>query len=85
MSYRCKACGGIVPAGRPRLIHVVKREDGQIAREVPVCQKCSDLLASGASISDPRPTMEKAVPITKDAPAHVASEAKQLIPTTTER
>ena len=41
MSYRCRACGKASEDGKPMLRHQIKRVDGQIASEVPVCHDCS--------------------------------------------
>ena len=51
MSYRCQPCRALVPAGQPRLIHVIKRANGQIAKEVLVCPLCHEALTSGKTLN----------------------------------
>jgi hypothetical protein len=44
VSYRCAVCKCHVGPGKQRLVHVVKRTDGQIDREIPVCEICQEAL-----------------------------------------
>ena len=48
--YRCAICRGVSPPRRPRLTHVIHREDGNIARELSVCARCQRELAEGAAL-----------------------------------
>ncbi len=52
MSYKCGICGCVVTHGKQQLKHVVKRPDGSILREVPVCERCDDGLHAGKTMSD---------------------------------
>ena len=45
MSYRCSFCGCSVGHGRPMLRKVVKRPDGNIESERPICRRCLAALA----------------------------------------
>ena len=45
--YRCHVCGTVSRPGATLLKHVVRRLDGQIAAELPVCGTCSSMLAAG--------------------------------------
>ena len=38
--YRCKVCNAESEPGQSLLRHQVKRKDGQIASELPVCKGC---------------------------------------------
>lgn len=49
MSYRCGLCNAMRQPGAPRLVHQVKRPNGQIVREIPVCPACQAGLARGTS------------------------------------
>lgn len=75
MSYRCGFCRGKVPQGEPLKRHVVKRRDGSILSETPVCDACSQVLAGGKVPIEavpalaPAPTYKPVVPLTKRPPA----------------
>lgn len=53
--YRCSLCTQPSRPGQPRLLHVVKRPDGSILRELPVCSDCQHALVSGRSLDQLRP------------------------------
>jgi len=50
MSYRCKVCRATVPHNQPRLLHVVKRPNGQITKEILVCVLCQRELEGGKPV-----------------------------------
>lgn len=50
--YRCYVCGVLSKAGQRRKVHVVYKEDGNIARELPVCLHHKDQLDAGANLGD---------------------------------
>lgn len=52
MCYRCEVCDTVVGPGSPLRRHVIYREDGSIAREVPSCDRCLLLLENGAPIEE---------------------------------
>jgi len=54
VSYQCSLCDDVVAAGTKKLRHVVKRPDGQIERELAVCQTCDNLLRAGHRIEEVR-------------------------------
>lgn len=47
--YLCDICEQPSERGAPKLRHVIKRKDGNIARELAVCVDCNRRLASGAT------------------------------------
>ncbi len=51
MSYKCAICKQVVPAGQPRLVHLVKRQDGSVSREIAVCRHCHESLTGGATVA----------------------------------
>lgn len=57
--YRCSLCAQPSRPGQPRLLHVVKRADGSILKELAVCSDCQNALASGKTLAQlrPRPTL----------------------------
>lgn len=50
--YRCTICHDPSKRGDPRLLHVLKRANGQIDRELPVCARCKKLLVEGVTLRD---------------------------------
>jgi hypothetical protein len=58
--YHCGICNVVSEPREARKVHVLKRTDGSIAQEVPVCQVCAGLLAEGA-----RPPVGRPVPIVR--------------------
>lgn len=83
MSYRCKTCRGIVPSGKPRLVHLVKRADGSIARELAVCATCQDFLARGTSASNltATPTTESVVDAVPVSTKHQTNNKSKIVST----
>lgn len=47
--YLCTACKKMSIPGQARLVHVVKRLNGQIAAELSVCVGCKELLGMGVT------------------------------------
>jgi hypothetical protein len=52
MSYRCEVCTTVVPKNIPRRTYCVKRSDGNIAHEYPVCGDCHFLLDLGLTLAE---------------------------------
>ena len=52
MSYHCGVCGWNIPDGKSMLRYVIRRPDGNIAREIPVCKRCKTWLNRGADFDD---------------------------------
>jgi hypothetical protein len=90
MSYRCGICQDVVSGGQPQKRHVVKRPDGNIAREVPVCGECHAALRSGYTLQqmvairgrkavDP-PTAVAVQSAPRQAPTQRAPAVKKFVP-----
>lgn len=47
--YKCDLCRQPSQPGQPRTVHVVKRSDGSILREIPVCSECKRQIDQGQS------------------------------------
>ncbi len=54
MSYKCEVCNVPQPHGQKLKRWVVKRVNGQIEKEIPVCPDCNAGLKSGYSIDEVR-------------------------------
>lgn len=54
MSYRCQVCEEKVRGNQPLQRHIIKRADGQIAREIPCCLACCSLFNAGMPIEQVR-------------------------------
>lgn len=52
--YRCDICNQTSKAGSPKLKHVIKRPDGNIAKEVPACSDCNHQLGRGLTLAQLR-------------------------------
>lgn len=50
--YRCTICDRTSKAGATRRVHVVRKPDGNVHRELPVCPACGDALDAGVTIRD---------------------------------
>lgn len=50
MSYRCAICTYPSPPKTPRKVWPVKRENGQVAQELPVCERCHRHLVAGVPL-----------------------------------
>ena len=82
MSYRCSLCDDVVPGGTKVKRHVVKRPDGQIERELPVCSTCDALLRAGHRIEEVKKIVRDARGIATPLKVIVAQQQKQQTPTT---
>ena len=58
MSYRCQLCYQPTAVGAPRLVHLVKRPDGSISRELAICRLCHEHLASGETVKTMLPPVK---------------------------
>lgn len=47
MSYRCLVCRDTTPHGHPLLKRILYRSNGQIEKEIPVCNDCNNKLSEG--------------------------------------
>lgn len=91
--YRCELCRKVSKPHESRLLHVVERtvpgRNGkmrqEIAREIPVCKSCKNMLEGGASVRllerhrdaeknfiVPVPLSVLAPPVTVGSPAKIA-------------
>lgn len=52
MSYKCSICRRVVPPGVAMMRHVVRRANGEIAREYPACADCVTELQKGVPLND---------------------------------
>ena len=52
MSYRCSVCNNVVPPGNPRVVHLLKRPNGQILRELQLCGGCKLNLQTGKTAEE---------------------------------
>jgi hypothetical protein len=48
--YRCEICSRVSSPRVARALHILYRPDGQIERELAVCQECSFRLKTGKSL-----------------------------------
>lgn len=50
--YRCAVCRDPSKPREPKRVYTIKRKNGQIAQELPVCHRCKKLLTEGVTLKD---------------------------------
>ncbi len=82
MCYKCSVCQNPVPAGQPQRRHVVKKPDGNVLREVAVCESCQAGLRSGYTLATLVRMVGKQVTADqlRDAVRDLAPPAAKVVP-----
>ena len=75
MSYRCNICCKDVPPNQALRRHVIKKPDGNIAFEIPVCEQCQAGLRSGNTL-----TAMRRLAGPKQEPTELPEAVKDLAP-----
>lgn len=91
MSYKCKICDSSVAEGQPMRRHIVKKPDGNVLQEVPVCESCQAGLRSGHTLAQmvaqegpkqegplPKAVLDLAKPAAKVVPKTLAPVARPV-------
>lgn len=79
MCYRCDVCRTVTPPGQHKLTWNVKRPNGQIAKQLAVCDECHYNLNRGVELSSIRAMMTK-YPKGPVKPPSEAQKQSQLPP-----
>ena len=67
--YLCQICKRPSKPGEPLRKHILKKRDGNIAREIPICDTCRAALHDGIPLAQLLPPAETQVMPTVPGPA----------------
>lgn len=72
MSFKCQVCKQPQPAGTQRKLHVIRRKDGSVQRELAVCDPCHAVLVGGVPVRQAMVEAGTATPMIVEPPQEIA-------------